>query len=185
MRILRLFFLYTTLLLTTSIAMARTIDPGTFSVSGGIGPTIRYGSLLDAGRAYFLIQTQGEYSFSSQYSAVTDLSLGFGSSYPVRFHIGGRYRLTDFDLPIYPYAQLQFSLGKLFNVLGANLTFVGARVGAGADYFLTKNIGVGGIATLDLGSTTGIRPAFYGVTDILIYATYTFDRPPLSPAVLR
>lgn len=150
------------------------MEPGTLTVSGGIGPSIRLGSLLDAGGGYFVLQGQGEYSFSTQLSAVGDLSFGLGSSLPLRFHAGARYRITNLDLPVSPYAQLQLSLGKLFNVLGANLTYVGARLGGGADYFLTKNIGVGGLLALDMGSTTGIRPAFFGVVDILIYASYTF-----------
>ena len=161
-------------LLVTPPALARTVEPGSFSVGGGIGPSIRLGSTLDAGRAYFLLRGQGEYAFTSQLSAVADLSLGIGSAVPLRLHLGGRYRFTNLDLPVSPYAQLQLSLGRLYNVLGANLGYVGARAGGGADYFLTKNLGVGGLLALDLGSTTGARPAFFGVVDIALYATYTF-----------
>ncbi len=162
------------LLLVTTPALARTVDPGSFSVSGGIGPTLRLGSTLSAGRAYFMLQGGAEYDFTSSIGAIADLSYGLGSSQPFRFHVGGRYRLTKLDLPVSPYAQLQLSVGKLYGVLGADLTYWGARVGAGADYFLTKNFGAGALVGLDLGSTTGDRPAFYGLVDILVYATYTF-----------
>ncbi len=162
------------LLLVTTPALARTVEPGSFSLSAGIGPTIRLGSTLSAGRAYFVLQGQAEYDFTSELGAVADLSYGIGSSQPLRFHIGGRYRFTKLDLPVSPYAQLQFTAGRLYNVLGANLPYYGARVGGGADYFLTRNFGAGAMVGADLGSTTGDRPTFYGAIDILVYATYTF-----------
>jgi hypothetical protein len=161
-------------LFVTPPALARTVEPGSLSVAGGIGPSVRLGSLLDAGRVYLMLQGQGEYAFSTRLSGVGDLSLGIGSALPLRLHLGGRYRLSKLDLPVSPYAQAQLSYGRLFNVLGANLTYVGVRLGAGADYFLTSKVALGGLLALDLGSTTGERPAFYGVVDILGYVSYTF-----------
>lgn len=160
--------------LSTATAFARTVEPGSISVGGGIGPSIRLGSQLDAGGAYLLLRGHGEYAFSTELSGVADLSLGVGGTVPLRVHLGGRYRLTQLELPVSPYAQVQLSLGRLYDVLGADLTYVGGRVAAGADYFLTKELGVGALVGVDLGSTTGERPAFYGLVDIVAYATYTF-----------
>jgi hypothetical protein len=160
--------------LVTTPAWGRTVEPGSFSVAGFLGPDLRVGSGLNAGRTYLLFAGQAEYDLTSQAGVVADLSVGWGSSTPVRFHLGGRYRLTQLDLPVSPYAQLQLSYGKLYGVLGADLRYIGARAGVGADYFLTRNFGAGVMLATDLGSTTGDRPAFYGTIDILVYASYTF-----------
>lgn len=162
------------LLLVTPPALARTVEPGTLAAGGGLGPGIRLGSRLDAGRAYLLLHGQAEYAFTREIGGLADLSLGIGGTVPVRLHLGGRYRLTNLDLPVSPYAQAQLSLGRLYDVLGANLGYLGVRLGAGADYFLTKNVGLGGLLAFDAGSTLGERPAFFGVLDILVYATYAF-----------
>jgi hypothetical protein len=161
-------------LLVTTPAWGRTVEPGAVSVAGFLGPDLRLGSDLSAGRTYLLFAGQGEYDVTSQLGVVADLSLGLGSIKALRFHVGGRYRLTQLDLPLSPYAQLQLSVGKLYGVLGADLRFLGVRAGVGADYFLTRNFGAGAMLAADLGSTTGERPAFFGTIDVLVYASYTF-----------
>jgi hypothetical protein len=161
-------------MLLAASAQARTVEPGTLTVAGGVGPAFRLSSPLAAGRTYLVLQAQGEYDFTSSLGALADVSFGFGSSQPLRLHLGGRYRVTQLDLPVSPYAQLQFTLGRLYNVLGADLTYVGARVGIGADYFLTRKLGAGMLIAVDLGGTTASRRAFYGTVDMLVYAAYTF-----------
>lgn len=160
--------------LLAASAQARTVEPGSFTVAGGIGPAFRLPSPLAAGRTYLVLQAQGEYDFTSSLGALADLSFGFGSSQPLRLHLGARYRVTQLDLPVSPYAQAQLALGRLYNVLGADLTYIGARLGVGADYFLTKKLGAGALVAMDLGGTTASRRAFYGTVDVLVYAAYTF-----------
>ena len=150
------------------------MEPGTLAVSGGVGAGVRMGSLLDAGGGYMVFTGMGEYAFKKSLSGVADLSLGLGRAWPLRIHAGGRYRLSDLELPVSPYAQVQLSYGKLYNVLNATLTYLGLRAGVGADYFLTANLGVGGLAAIDLGRSLSDRPAFYGVVDLFLYASYTF-----------
>ena len=160
------------LLLAPLTAAARTVEPGAVLLGAYIGPGFRLGSTLGGSRAYFLIGAQGEYSFDKNLSAVGDLSVGLSGTLPLRLHLGARYRLSEIDLPLSPYVQAQVAVGELFNVIGANLTFLGLRLAAGADYFLTGDLGVGALIGLDMGSTTGSRPAFYGTIDVLFYATY-------------
>ncbi len=169
------FIIVACFVLVTSPAAARTVDPGAFSLGGGVGPGLRLGSLLDAGRFYLVLAGQAEYTLTSTVSTVGDVSFGFGSAFPLRLHIGGRYRFSDFGLPpISPYVQVQLSLGRILGVLGASLTYVGMRAGGGVDYFLTRNFAVGAVLGADGGFTTGERPALYNVFDLLVYATYTF-----------
>ncbi len=162
------------LLLAPALVQARTVEPGTWSGSAGIGPGILMGSALGASGAYLELNVQGEYAFTKAVSAVGGLDFGISGSVPLRLRLGGRYRLTDLDLPVSPYGQVQLSFGRVWDVIGANLNTLGCYVGVGADYFLTAKLGVGGQLGMDLSSTLGERPAFYGIVEVLAYATYVF-----------
>jgi len=151
--------------LVAGAAQARTVEPGTLTVAGGLGPAFRLSSPLAAGRKYLVLQAQGEYDFTSSLGALADVSLGIGSTQPLRLQL---------DLPVSPYAQLQLTVGRIYNALGADLTILGARLGVGADYHLTRNISTGVLVAFDLTGTRASRSAFYGVADVLAYAAYAF-----------
>jgi len=70
--------------------------------------------------------------------------------------------------------QLEVSAGRLYDVLGTNLTSVGLRAGAGADYFLSANWMVGVLGALELARTTGERPANYSTIDLLLTFGHVF-----------
>ena len=161
-------------LLASSDASARSLEPGTVLVSGQIGPAFRLGSALGASDVYATLGVGGEYVFDANASAVADLNLSLAGTVPLRLHLGGRYRFDGLGLPVAPYAQAQLSLGKLFDVLGADLALVGARLAIGADYYLTSELGAGVLLGSELTTTRGERPAFFGVVDVLLYASYVF-----------
>jgi hypothetical protein len=161
-------------LLFAGPAKARNVEAGKFIASGTVGPSIRLGSRLGGSRASLMLQGGGEYTFSKQLSAIGDVGLGLSGTVPLKFHVGGRYRLADLDLPISPYGQAQLAFGRLYDVIGADMGFFGVRGAAGADYFLTAQFGVGAQLGLELTSTLADAKAFYGTFDIFAYATYTF-----------
>jgi hypothetical protein len=172
---MRAAFLALALSLLPAVVSARTVEPGSLMASGGIGPGFKMGSALGASGTYFLVNGQGEYSFTKDLSAVAGLELGLSGTKPLKLRAGARYRLTNLDLPVSPYAEVQFSVGRLWNVIGADLTTVGARIGGGADYFLTAKLAVGGQLGFDFSSTLGQRRAYYGLVEVLALATYVFD----------
>ena len=158
-------------------AFGRTVEAGSIMASGGLGPGFRLGSSLGASSVYLLLNGQGEYAFTPELAAVGGLQLGVSGSVPFRFRAGGRYRLTKLDLPVSPYAQVQLSVGRVWDVIGANLTTLGAFLGVGADYFLTAKLAVGGQLGLDLSSTLGARPSCFSIVEVLATATYVFTLP--------
>lgn len=168
-------------LLLPGAARARTVEPGTIWATAALGPGFRLGSALGAADGNLLVMAQGEYAISSALSAVAELNLGIARTLPLRFRPGARYRLTGLALPLSPYAQAQLSVGELFDVLGANLTYIGARLGAGADYFLTGDLSAGASLGVDLGSTVGERSAFYGSFEVMIYASMALGKPSELP----
>ena len=172
---MRAAFLALALVVLPSLAQARTVEPGSLMASAAIGPGFRLGSALGASTAYFLTDVQGEYAFTKELSVVGGLQLGLSASKPLRVRLGGRYRFTNLDLPVSPYGLVQLSFGRLWNVIGADLTTVGAFVGGGADYFLTAKLALGGQLGFDLSSTLSSRNAFYGMFEMLVTATYVFD----------
>ncbi|MBI5510103.1 MAG: hypothetical protein HY903_15205 [Deltaproteobacteria bacterium] len=155
-------------------AWGLTVEPGSIIGSAALGPGFRLGSALGASGAYLLVNAQGEYAFDKSLSAVAGLNLGVSGSVPLRLRAGARYRLADLDLPVSPFAQAQLSFGRIWDVIGANLTTLGAYLGAGADYFLTAKLSVGGQVGVDLSTTMGQRPAFLGMVEIVAFGSYVF-----------
>lgn len=154
-------------------AAARTIEAGSTWIGAGLGGGLRLGSRLEGGDT-LATRVQGEYATSRSVSAVGDVSYGLGSASPLRFHVGGRYRLTGLGLPVSPYAQLDLTLGVLLGSLGANPFLVGGRLGGGADYFLTANVAVGVFTGFDVTTTVTSPSAWYATFDTLLYAAYSF-----------
>jgi hypothetical protein len=92
--------------------------------------------------------------------------------------MGARHRLADLGLPVSPWGQAQLSFGTLFDVIGADLATLGVNLAAGADYFLTANLSIGGQVGVDFASTLGPRPAFYGTFEFLAVASYAWSAGP-------
>jgi hypothetical protein len=174
---MRLLFLAAVLVFLPAVAGARTVEPGTITGAVAVGPGFKYGSILGGSGGYLLIQARGDYAIDQTLSVVADLMLGnfgFIGTVPLKLRAGGRYRLTGLDLPISPYGQAQLSVGRLFDVIGANLTTFGLFLGVGADYFLTAQLGTGLLVGTDLSRAFSDRSAFIGTFEITVYASYAF-----------
>ncbi len=66
-------------------------------------------------------------------------------------------------------------------MLGSNLAWFGVHFAAGADYFLTAKLAVGGHIGLDLGSTFSTPSnSFFGTVEVIATASYAIfgDSPP-------
>ncbi len=166
--------LLTLCLLPAGPAKARNVEAGKLTAIGALGPSFRLGSRLGGSRGNLTFMGGGEYTFTKSLSVIGDVGFGLAGTIPLKLHLGGRYRLADLDLPISPYGQAQLAVGRLYDVIGANLTFFGVRLGAGADYFLTAQFGVGAQVGWENAGTLGDASAFYGTIDVLAYGTYTF-----------
>lgn len=162
-------------LMIATESQARTLDAGTWVLGGGIGPSFKTGSDLGMSSGYLMLNGIAEYVFMPNWSAVGSLALGLGGTIPARVRLGGRYRITGgTELPVSPYVQAELSAGRLYDVLGTNLTSLGVRVGGGADYFLSASWTVGLLAAYELARTTGDRPTSYGMIDVLITVGHPF-----------
>ena len=149
-------------------ASARNLEPGRLFVGAGLGAAARMGTPLAASPAAGLVSLQGEYTLHRAASVVTDLTLGMASTNVLVGAAGVRGRLTDLGLTLSPYGQVELAAGGLFDVLGANVPWLGSRLGVGVDYFLTGRLSASlGLATL-LGGTLTDRGAFYGMVQVLV-----------------
>jgi hypothetical protein len=172
------------LLALPTSATARNVEPGSVWVGAELGPAFKLGTPLGGSGGYLMLGARGEYAFSKQLGVVADLqlgNLGFIGTSPLRFRAGARYRLTDLGLPVAPYGEVKLDIGRLSDVIGANLTIWGVHVAAGADYFLTAKLAVGGHAGVDLGSTISDRSAFYGTFEIMATVSYALWDPSAPP----
>jgi hypothetical protein len=165
-----------TLALAPAVGLARTVEPGSIWATGAIGPGFRAGSRLGGSGTYLMLNAQGEYALSSELGLNGELSFGLAGSQPLKLRLGGRYRLNGLvgDMPISPYVLGQLSVGKLYDVLGANLTTIGLRAGGGADYFLTADLSVGAMLGWELARTTGERGTTYSQVELLVTASMLF-----------
>lgn len=168
-------------------ASARSVKPGSVWAGAGFGPGFKLGSRLGGGGFYVLTSARGEYAINKTFGGVADLqlgNLGFIGTSPLKFRVGARYRLTGLDLPVAPYGEAKLAIGRLDNVLGSNLAWFGIHFAAGADYFLTAKLAVGGYLGLDLGSTFGTPSnSFFGTVEVIATASYAVfgDSPPPPP----
>jgi hypothetical protein len=155
-------------------ALARSVEPGATSLALLAGPSFSLGRTLGTSPAYGSLGIQAEYTFDATSSAVIAVLGSFGRNQNLRLHLGPRFRLAQRAVPLVPFVQAQVALGRLFNVLGADLQFIGGRLGAGVEYYLLQDFNISLMAGLDLGSTAGVRPAFYGAVDVLLGAAWNF-----------
>jgi hypothetical protein len=132
------------------------------------------GSRLGSSGSYLMLAGNGEYAFSSAISVVAEARLGLSGTIPIQVSAGAKYRLTGLALPVSPFLEGDLVGGRLFDVLGANLNILGARIVAGADYFLTSNTSIGMAASYQLAQTRGERPAWFGMADLVVRAGLAF-----------
>jgi hypothetical protein len=156
-------------------ALARNLEPGSLWVSGGVGGGVKMASPHGGSGGHFLLLGQGEYAINKTFGIVGGVGFGMASTKPLKARVGVRYRLSDLGLPVSPWGQAQLSVGGLFNVIGADLFTIGVNVAGGADYFLTADLSVGGQIGVDLSSTLGARPAFYGTFEFLAVVSYAWS----------
>lgn len=135
-----------------------------------MGPGFKLGSTLGGSSGFLLLDSQIENALSRHLSTVVGVGLGLADTIPIRLRGGFRYRIANLDLPLSPFGQVQLTLGRLYDVIGANLNVAGIRAGIGIDYFLTANLATGLLIAADLGTTMGQRPAFFGTLEILAVA---------------
>ncbi len=156
-------------------AAARSVEAGSAAVGILAGPSFALQSALGTASAFGSLGLQAEYIFDPVISALFDLTGSFSTTTDLRLHIGPRWRLPHTGLPLVPFVQAQVALGRLFGVVGADLQFIGGRVGLGAEYYLLQDLSIGALAACDVGSTAGERPAFYGVAELLFNVAWTFS----------
>ncbi len=163
------------LALLPGYAAARNVEPGEMWLNGGAGLSLKLGGALGGSSAHFALAAGGEYTFSKSLGAAAHLNVGLAGTIPLRLRAGVRYRLADLGLPVSPYGQAQLSVGRLYDVIGANLTTAGIFLGAGADYFLTAQLGLGALLGVDLSRTfvdEPGRPVFFGTFEFLATVSY-------------
>ncbi len=136
-------------LLLSSSASAYTVKPGDLLVKGIAGASVNVARLNVATKATppagMLIGADLDWSFDGNWSLMASvrpvLSPGFIDG---NVGIGARYRLLQLDAPLIPWASAQ-----LITAVGGPLGYgdlhvnVGARVGGGVDYFVTRDLAVG------------------------------------------
>ncbi|MBC7793889.1 MAG: hypothetical protein H7Z43_09280 [Clostridia bacterium] len=144
------------------------MEAGQVWLGANVGPSFRLGSDLAIPDAMLMFNGTMEYVFAPQWSVIAGVALGVSGTVPLKGRFGGLYRFSGFELPVSPYVRAEASAGRLFDVLGADLTSVGGRIGAGADYFLTAKWIIGAMVAYELASTTGQRPVWYGTLDVLL-----------------
>ncbi len=152
---------------------ARSALAGSSTLGVLAGPSFSLGKALGTSTAYGSLGLQAEYIFDPAISAAIDVIGSWGTDIDVRLHAGPRLRLAGNGGPFVPFVQAQVVLGRLFSVLGANLQFYGGRVGAGAEYYVLKDVALAAQVAADLGSTAGERPAFFGVTELLFSVAWS------------
>ncbi len=149
-------------------AHARNLEPGRLFFGAGLGVAARLPTLLGSSPAAGQLALTGEYTLHRALSVVGDITLGMAHTNTVIGASGVRGRLSNLGLAISPFAQVELAAGGLFNVLGANVPWMGSRLGLGVDYFLTGQSTASVMLATLLGGTLKERNAFYGTVQILV-----------------
>lgn len=153
---------------------ARTLEAGHPIAFVGLGPSRLIDSRLGGSDAFLMLDAGLEYPFDKNWSAVGEALFGLASTRQVKLRGGARYHLSDLNLPVTPYAEGQVVAGRLFDVLGADLSLWGVRAGVGADYFFTAKLLAGLKAGYEIARTTGPNGRTFGQFEWLLTADYVF-----------
>ena len=168
------------LFLLVTPASARTMDAGSIWLSGGVGPGLELQADPSELSKALILSGQIEYPFIENWSALGELGVGIGSSHPAEVRIGARYRVTGLSLPVSPYMQGQLILGKLLGFSSNQLTW-GGRGLIGLDFFLTKDVALGGqfgfsfIGLINEDSATTTLSKRTGAAEWLLTASVALD----------
>ena len=162
-------------------ASARSMDAGSIWLSGGLGPGLELqADPSDLSKA-LILSGQVEYPFIEHWSALGELGVGIGASHPIEARIGARYRVTGLSIPVSPYMQGQILLGRLLGYSSNHLTW-GGRGLIGLDFFLTKDIALGGqfgfsfIGLINNANTSTALSKRTGAAEWLLTASVALDQ---------
>ncbi len=153
---------------------ARAKEPGSLWLGGAIGPSFKVGSRLGGSGGNLSLAGQAEYTLDPKVSVIAGLTLGLAGTVPLQLRAGGRYRVSISKMPIRPYGQAELVVGRLFDVIGANLTVYGLRLGGGADFMLRPQVAVGGLVAYQLARTVSDRPTVFGSFELFATASMRF-----------
>ena len=134
------------------------------------------GSQLGSSPADFLLAAVSEFTFTRTFSATGTGLVGVGGTTPLLGRLGVRARAHDLGLALSPYVQLELTGGGLMRVLGSRLRYMGARMAVGVEYFATADVSLGVTLGITVGGTLGERPAFYGLADGIVYASFALNK---------
>lgn len=155
-------------------AEAKSLEPGAVWVGASLGLDNKLGGRLGGGDVLLAIGAEVEYALDSQIGIYARGDFGLGSSQSVKLESGAKYRFTGLELPISPFVSAHLRVSHLMSVMGANLWAIGAGIGGGVDYFLTRKFTAGVNLTFDLSSTLGERPTAYNTANMVLTARYSF-----------
>jgi len=157
-----------------SPAFARTVEPGSVWTGLELGLDSKMGGRVGGSDVLLTVGGDIEYALESRVGIYFRGTFGLGDTQAIKLQSGVRYRFTEVDLPISPYVSAHLGSGHLMDVMGANLWTIGAGLGAGLDYYLTRRFTAGLSLTFDFASTLGGRPAAYNTTAIVATSRYAF-----------
>ena len=165
----------------SSVVSARSMEAGSIWLSGGLGPGLELqADPSDLSKA-LILSGQVEYPFIEHWSAIGELGVGIGASHPIEARIGARYRVTGLSIPVSPYMQGQALLGRLLGYSSNQLTW-GGRGLIGLDFFLTKDIALGGqfgfsfIGLINSDQSTAVLSKRTGAAEWLLTASVALDQ---------
>lgn len=120
------------------------------------------------------VEGQYEYLLLRGLSAGAGLTytLNIGSTDALLVPLGVTYRYQDLPWPVHARAAAAVVVGGLLNVRYVNLAYLGARLSAGGDYWLTKQLCAGLTVNWDLGGTLSSRNAYYWQLNVLLGVGY-------------
>lgn len=161
-------------LLFSVSAESKSVEPGAVWVGGTFGIDSKMGGRLGGSDVLLGIGAEVEYALETQIGIYARGEFGLGSSQAIKLESGAKYRFIGIDLPVSPYVSAHLRISHLMDIMGTNLWAMGAGVGAGVDYFLTRKFTAGLNLTFDLSSTLGEQPTGYNTSNVAVTARYAF-----------
>ena len=146
--------------------------PGALVFGGGAGGSIKGSQNVGGSSGFFVMDTFVSYHVTPNVGLIGGVQADVAESQMIRMNAGAQYHIDQLNSPLLPYALLQLSYTRMMNILGADMNWVGARVGLGVDCLIRKNLLGGMLIASHLGSTLSARPAFYGTWEFTAYAGY-------------
>jgi hypothetical protein len=159
-------------------AAAYTVKPGDLLIKGVSGASVNVARLNVATKATppagMVVGADLDWSFDGNWALMTSLrpvlSPGFIDG---NVGVGARYRALQLDAPLIPWAsaQLTAAVGGPLGYGDVHVN-VGARVGGGVDYFVTRDLAVGVEVATDVSGLFVPLPALEASTEMLLGVTF-------------